>query len=846
MTRPSNVPLSVLLVASDLAYVRAVRDALDGARSHQWSVEHVGGLQAAIDLLGSGTFDALLLDLDLPEAQGLEALRRLTTRFTALPVVVLIGWEAEAVGLEALQHGAQDYIVKQEEERRLAKALRFAVERKRALDTVRQLEKAVDTMQLGISITDPGGRIIYVNGAEAALHGYEPEAMLGIDARSLSPRAEWRTPDQEEMAGFQTWKRERVRSRRDGTTFPVQLMSDVVKDEGGRALGVVTTCEDITERKRAEHALRESEERYALAVRGANDGIWDWSLKDDRLYVSSRWKQMLGYQEDELGLSSEEWFSRIHPEDLPRVRRKIQAHLDGTSPHFEDEHRVRHRSGRYLWVLTRGFALRGDDGAATRMAGAQTDVTDRRAHDALTGLPNRALMTERLEQALARWQRRAEDGFAVLFVDLDSFKAVNDTLGHAAGDALLMEVAARLERCLRPGDVVGRLAGDEFGVLLDRIRDVDPAVEVAERIQHELHQPLSWDGYPLRLSASIGIAISATGYESAEQILREADAAMYRAKAAGRGRFEIFDAAMRERLRTRQRLEQGVRQAKGGEDLRLLFQPIVALADGRLLGFEALLRWEHPDGRWLTPPEVLALAEQTGQSPRIEAWTLREASRQAVRWRDLAGRPLALAVNVSWAQCRRADLADEIHAILAEHGLPPELLWLDVGERCVTDAATGKALARLRETGVRLFLDDFGAGESPLAPLARAALDAVKLDASVVHTADRAGGAPLLAAIMSVARSLQLPVVAEGVESAAQRARLVDLGCALAQGVLFAAPLPAEEAAARAAEAGAAGADSHAPWSFGAGQAAPPKPPDPPRRTRRALTARRTTGTRRK
>jgi EAL domain-containing protein (putative c-di-GMP-specific phosphodiesterase class I) len=354
-------------------------------------------------------------------------------------------------------------------------------------------------------------------------------------------------------------------------------------------------------------------------------------------------------------------------------------------------------------------------------------------------------------------------------------------------------------------------------------------VEVAERIQLGLRQPLSWDGYPLRLSASIGIAISATGYESAEQILREADAAMYRAKAQGRGRFEIFDAAMRERLRTRQRLEQGLRQALGGDELRLCYQPIVALHDARLLGFEALLRWEHPDGRWLTPPEVLALAEQTGQSPRIEAWTLREACRQAARWREEAGRPLALAVNLSWAQCRRPDLADEVRAVLAEHGLPPAFLWLDVNERCVTDSHAAPALARLREAGVRVFLDDFGAGESPLAPLARATLDAVKLDATVVHGIDHQPDAPLLTAVLSVAGALGLPVVAEGVETAVQRERLGRLGCALGQGLFFAAPLPAEDAAARAAgERTALGAASTEPpdgsgWPF----AAPPRPAAP-------------------
>jgi diguanylate cyclase (GGDEF)-like protein/PAS domain S-box-containing protein len=794
MTRPPSSPLSILLVEPDAAYVRVARATLATSRE-AWSLEHVGALQAGLDLLASGSFDALLLALDLPDIQGLEALRRVLARFPALPVVVLVAWDTEPLGLEALQQGAQDYIVKQEEEKRLAKALRFAVERKRKVDTLRQLEKAVETTQLGITVTDLQGRIVYVNPAEAGMHGYEAAEMLGMDARSLSPRAEWHPLTPEEMAGLSTWKRERVRSRKDGSTFPVQLMSDVVKDESGRPLGVVTTCEDITERRRAEQALRDSEGRYALAVRGANDGIWDWSLPEDRLYLSPRWKQMLGYADDEMSQASEEWFSRLHPEDAPRVLQKLAAHLEGTAPHFEDEHRIRHRDGHYLWVVARGFTLRDDQGRAMRIAGAQTDVTDRRAHDPLTGLANRALTAERLEQALARYHRRHEDAFAVLFVDIDHFKTVNDTLGHAAGDAVLMDVARRLESCLRPGDAVGRLAGDEFSVLLEQAADVDEAMQVAERMQHALREPLYWDGYPVRLSASIGIALSSTGYESAEQILGEADAAMYRAKASGRGRCVIFDAAMRERLRWRQRLVDGLGRALRHDELRLCYQPIVALDDACLLALEALLRWEHPDGRHLSPPEILALAEQTGQLPRIESWTLREACRNARAWREKGGQRVPVVVNVSPRQFRRADLAEEVLAIVREEGLLPSDLWLDVTAACLADTATaGSLVTALRGAGVRLFLDDFGTGESPLAPLARCPLDAIKLDPALVQELRSNQQPPLLMAALAVARSLGLPVLAEGVETADQRERLLQLGCALGQGELFAAPLSADDA----------------------------------------------------
>jgi diguanylate cyclase (GGDEF)-like protein/PAS domain S-box-containing protein len=503
---------------------------------------------------------------------------------------------------------------------------------------------------------------------------------------------------------------------------------------------------------------------------------------------------MLGHAADELSASPHEWFSRLHPEDAARVRQKLDDHLAGTTPHFEDEHRMRHKSGRYLWVLTRGFALRASDGSAVRMAGAQTDVTDRRAHDPLTGLPNRALMSEKLEQALARYQRRPEDAFAVLFVDLDHFKAVNDTLGHAAGDVLLMEVARRLEQTLRPGDAVGRIAGDEFGILLEHVADVDEALQVADRIQHELKQPFSWEGCPMRLSASIGIAVSTTGYEAAEEILEEADVAMYRAKAAGRGRFVLFDAAMRERLRSRQRLVDGLRQALRRDELHLVYQPIVDLEESRLVAMEALLRWEHPEGGKLSPPEVLALAEHTEHLARIERWTLAEACLQARRWREQTGQRVAVAVNLSARQCRRSDLPEEVLAVLTEQGLDPQDLWLDLTEACLMhNPAAASHIVRLRETGVRLFLDDFGSGTAPLSLLSEWALDGLKLDRPLVASLDQTAEPPLLTAIIAAALRLGLPLVAEGVETALQRDQLRAFGCALGQGTHFSPPVSADE-----------------------------------------------------
>jgi diguanylate cyclase (GGDEF)-like protein/PAS domain S-box-containing protein len=555
--------------------------------------------------------------------------------------------------------------------------------------------------------------------------------------------------------------------------------------------------------KRAQAALRESEARYALAARGANDGLWDWDLQSDQVYFSPRWKAILGYEEHEIGAGPREWFERIHPEDLPRVQAEITAHRQGLTVHFENEHRMLHKDNSYRWVLSRGLGVRGRDGRCLRMAGSLTDVTQEKAVDPLTSLPNRVLFMDRLERVLERAKRDSELQFAVLFMDLNRFKVINDSLGHMVGDQLLGAVARRLETCLRGSDTVARLqgattvarlGGDEFTILLEDIRDVQNAIRVAKRIQQELALPFCTNGTTIFTSASIGITMGPANYAQPDELLRDADAAMYAAKAAGKGSFEIFDANMRERALARLQLEMDMRTAVERGEFCLHYQPILALEPSRVMGFEALVRWQHPERGLLNPDEFIPIAEETGLIVPLGLWVLREACRQMSAWQTKfpSDPPLTINVNLSCKQFLRLDLAAEVEKLLRETELAPGCLKLEVTESAIMEDAESAAgiLDQLRALGVQVCIDDFGTGYSSLNYLQRFTVDTLKIDRSFVrHMGETDENRRLVQSIVDLAHNLSIKVVAEGVETESQRQQLADLQCEFGQGFLFSRPL---------------------------------------------------------
>ncbi len=566
---------------------------------------------------------------------------------------------------------------------------------------------------------------------------------------------------------------------------------------------------EIEERRKMELALRESEERYALAARGANDGLWDWNLVAGEVYLSERWREMVGMVDPSISLSPEEWFSRVHLSDLPQLKVDIAAQAAGSRSHFHSEHRLRHSEGFFIWVLCRGIVVRDTEGRALRIAGSMTDITARKdleerlrreaQFDSLTTLPNRSYATDLLRRAIARAKRNREQQFGVLFLDCDRFKVVNDSLGHHAGDSLLRLVAGRLNGCVRPGDVVARLGGDEFVVILEGVKDEAEAITVAERIQHSLAQPFYLDGRELFMSVSVGIAMSQPGVERPEDYLRDADLAMYRAKLRGRARHEVFRADMRAGAVLQMALENDLRHSMDRGELRVMYQPIWSLASGRIVGFEALVRWDHPTHGAMQPADFIPIAEETGLILPLGEWVLRQAAQRLAHWNTkvVADDPIWVSVNVTARQLTHPGLVEIVKNAIAETGIEASRLKLEITESMIMAdavAAVG-ALEQLKTLGIHLLMDDFGTGHASLSYLHRLPISTIKIDRYFVGRIDSNSEClEIVRTILSLSRSLSMDVVAEGVENGAQREVLQSLGCEYVQGYLLSPPLDADAA----------------------------------------------------
>ncbi|MBX7246378.1 MAG: EAL domain-containing protein [Candidatus Sumerlaeaceae bacterium] len=701
---------------------------------------------------------------------------------------------------------------------RVADIVSPALERVRAEEAVRQSDQKLSILfqqtPLGVIRWDMKFCVVEWNPAAEKIFGFTKEEAMGRHA------AEFLIPDDSRPQVDKTWRdllnnRGGFRSRNEnlsksGRRIHCEWYNTPLIDNRGKVIGVASMVQDVTEATVTEHALRESEERYSLAVQGANDGIWDWNLKTDETYFSPRWKSMLGYHPDDIQPLLSEWFSRIHPDDVARVEAEMSHHLDGQTPHFENEHRVRHKDGSYRWMLCRGIAVPDSDGKPLRMAGSQTDITERmRAeeqllhdafHDGLTGLPNRALFMEHLERSISQLRRRDGSLVAVLFIDLDRFKLINDGMGHTIGDRLLVAFSNRIQRCLRPGDIFARLGGDEFTILLDDIRDAAIASQAAERVLREQATPFNVGDHEMFVTASVGIAFGTSSEDRPDDIIRNADTAMYRAKAKGKARYEVFDMEMRTEVQNLLQIETDLRRGISRKEFEIHYQPVVELRTGEIAGFEAVVRWHHPRRGLVAPPEFLSVAEETGLIMPLGEWVFRHACMQGKEWQaKYPARPgQFISINLSGKQFAQLNLIQLIDVILEETGLAPENIAVEITESVLMGDfdQTISVLQKLKERRLQICIDDFGTGYSSLSYLHQFPINKLKIDRSFVMSLGSENESPeIVKTIMTLAHDLEMEVIAEGVETRQQLEFLRELGCEYAQGFYFSRPVAEWEAA---------------------------------------------------
>lgn len=587
------------------------------------------------------------------------------------------------------------------------------------------------------------------------------------------------------------------------------------RDTDGLPREVVGIVEDLTGSRESEQSVTSRLGRLQYALDSTQAGVWEWSVQTGEMQVNTLWLQILGYSEKEARSNIAWWETLCHGEDLAEMRRCLQeiCRRDADSPTFELEYRMRDRQGEWVWVQSRaGVVERGSDGSAVRVVGTMVDITQKRRveetirwqahHDALTGLPNRNMFRQRVHEAIEK-ANETDARMAVLFVDLDGFKHVNDTLGHGAGDMLLQNVANRFKECLRRTDFISRMGGDEFTILLPQLAGPDEPEMTARRLLSMLTQTIVVDNQELYVTASIGVSLYPEHGADADTLLKRADLAMYQAKEQGKNNFLVCDAAMTARTVERLTLENQLRRALDRNEMRLLFQPLVDLRSGDIIGVEALARWEHPRLGSVPPSKFIPLAEETGLILSVGSWVLHQACRVGAAWQK-AGRPLRVSVNLSARQLSLPRFAELVFAALEESGLAPDLLELELTENALLGhLEVGESvLRRLKDAGVHLSVDDFGTGYSSLSYLRRLPLDAVKIDRSFVAELVPQGGDDIIVhnqtqaivqAIIDLSHALSLSVVAEGVETPEQRECLIRLGCDSMQGHLFSQPIPAEQ-----------------------------------------------------
>ena len=801
-------PVSVLVVEDDpgdFGLIRAhVHRAGLARREDQEAVIWAKTLAEGVALARRAEPDVVLLDLSLPDSSGLDTVHSIRAALPGVPLVVLTGHDDKQLALDALHAGAQDYLVKGRfEHDALGRAVRHALVRERLESRLRLFEVALDSAANAIVITDIDARIEWANPAFTKLSGFSLEEAIGCTPGELVSsgkhdqrfyREMWET-----ILSGQVWRGDIVNCNKAGDLYDTSLVIAPVIDGAGTIRHFVAILQDITERKRTELELQ-----IAATAFESQEGMFVTDASNVILRVNRAFADITGYPAAEAVGNTPALLASGRHDAAFHIAMREEIARNGT---WQGEiwHRRKNGEVHPEWLTV--TAVKNSSGEISRYVGTLTDITARKAaedeirhlafYDPLTLLPNRRLLLDRLHQALAISARSKRLG-ALLFLDLDNFKTLNDTLGHDKGDLLLQQIAQRLATCVREGDTVARLGGDEFVVMLEDLSPLsaDAAAQaeiVGEKILGSLAQPYALAGHEYHSTSSIGVTLFSGQRETVEDLLKRADLAMYQAKTAGRNTLRFFDPQMQATVTARVALETALREALRERQFVLHYQPQV---DGRnrTIGAEALVRWQHPQRGLLVPAEFVTLAEESGLILQLGEWILDVACARLVAWAKQPGLAhLTLATNVSVRQFRHPGFVKLVHAALERSGADPRKLKLELTEHLLANDMkdTLEKMTELRACGVRFSLDDFGTGHASLSYLKRLPFDELKIDQSFVRDAlTDPNDATIARTIVALGQSLGLAVVAEGVETEGQRAFLASNGCDVYQGHLFGQPLP--------------------------------------------------------
>ncbi len=664
-------------------------------------------------------------------------------------------------------------------------------------------------LPIGAYRTSPSGAVLRANSALVRMNGYETEAQwlevinTNSDAWYVDPRRRKELRDLLDRDGAIINFVSEVQSPRRSGQIWVREAAHAVRDADGKLLYYEGTIEDITTSHLAQLALSQSEERWKLALESTGDGVWDWYVQTGVEFYSRRCKEIYGFAEDEIPDRADALDGRTHPDDVAQMQRDREAHFRGDTETYTNEHRILCKDGTWKWVLTRGMVISRDaQGKPLRMTGTHTDISDRKNaealvwkqanYDSLTGLPNRRMLRQRLDAAIQHCQQSQQE-LAVLFIDLDHFKEVNDTLGHDNGDLLLVQAAQRILDCVGPNDTVARMGGDEFTVVLCGTHEARHVEAVLHNILTRLASAFQLGSEQVFVSASIGVAQYPLNAALVEELFKHADQALYVAKGAGRNRFSFFTPALQEAAQLRARLAADLRVALQLQQFELLYQPIVHLASGEVHKAEALLRWHHPQRGMVSPAQFIPIAESTGLIIGMGEWVFQQAAQQVAQWRGCYGGDFQISINKSPVQFHRSEKSRDAWSLhLQSLGLNGSSIAVEITEGLLLDTNEDvtQQLGALRAAGMAVSLDDFGTGYSSLTYLQKFDIDFIKIDQSFVRNLKPAStDLALCKAIILLAHDLGMRVVAEGVETQEQRDLLLAAGCDFGQGYWFARPM---------------------------------------------------------